>query len=803
MLKQVQHDGEGMVPFIRLSATFIKQRSIMMKNLPSLCAGSGALALLLSIQSAHAQQAVPPADDVEPEIVITAPKLAGSVDVDIPADVVLDEAAIQSYGASSVTDLLSALSAQTRSGRGRSDGPPVVLVNGKRVSGFREIRDLPSEAIQRVEVLPEDVALRYGFTAEQRVVNFILKDNFAAITGEGDIGAPTAGGRTSYEAEAGLVRIGKKGRLNIDAEYTRAGKILERERGIIPDGPDETAYRSLSPSNEAFKINSVLNRTIATDVSATLSLQHDRADTESFFGISPASVGAVDPLVRNARTRAWSAGLTLDGRLDRFNWTATANGERTTTRTLTDQNVAQPSGRDLARSQVSVGNASWSITGPLLELPAGPVTTNVRTGFEARAIDSFSDRAGVSRSASISRDEANVRGNIDIPLASRRRAVADALGDLSINLNGGYRKLSDFGAITAYGYGLNWSPVQGVTLLASVSVDEAAPSSSQLGDPALVTPNALVFDYVRGETALVALTSGGNPFLRAEERRDVKLGLTYLPKWLDGLTLTANYFRNRSTDPLASFPALTAAVQAAYPNRFTRDAGGRLIAVDQRSINFLAARSEQLRWGVSFQKSFGQTGGGPGGARAGMGGPPPGAAGAGPRPGGGGGRGFGPFGGNGGRWSLSAYHTIKFVDEVDIAPGIPTLDLLGGDATGQSGGTPRHAFELEGGWFYRGIGLRVNGAHQTATQVNAGGSPLRFSDLTTLNLRLFVNFDQRKALVEKMPILKGTRIALRVDNLFDDIQDVRDATGLAPLRYQPGYLDPVGRTFEISLRKIF
>lgn len=774
-----------------------------MKNLlPLLRASTGPFALIFSMNAAQAQQAVPPVDDIEPEIVITAPRLAGSVDVDIPADVVLDEAAIQSYGASSVSDLLSALSAQTRSGRGRGDGPPVVLVNGKRVSGFREIRDLPSEAIQRVEVLPEDVALRYGFTAEQRVVNFILKDNFSAITAEGELGAPTSGGRTSTEVEAGLVRIGKLGRLNVDAEYTLAGKILERERGIIPDGPDETAYRTLSPSNEAFKLNSVLNRTIAGDVSTTLSLQHDRADTEALFGISPAFVGAVDPLVRNARTRAWTGGLTMDGRIDRFNWTATANGERTTTRTLTDQDVVAPSGRDLARSQLSVGNASWSVTGPLLQLPAGPVTTNVRTGFEMREIDSFSDRAGVVRAANIRRDEANVRGNIDIPLASRRRAVADALGDLSINLNGGYRNLSDFGAITAYGYGLNWSPISGVTLLASVAVDQAAPSSTQLGDPTLLTPNALVYDYVRGETAIVALTTGGNPFLRAEERRDVKIGLTYQPKWLDGLTLTTNYFRNRSTDPLAGFPALTAAVQAAFPDRFTRDANGQLIAVDQRSINFLASRSEQLRWGLSFQKSFGQAPAGSGGGRGmGANGPPGGGAGAGPRPGGG--RGFGPMGGNGGRWSLAAYHTIKFVDEVDIAPGIPTLDLLGGDATGQSGGTPRHAFEMEGGWFNQGIGLRVNGAHQTATLVNAGGSPLRFSDLTTLNLRLFVNFDQRKSLVDAVPLLKGARLAFRFDNIFNDIQNVRDAGGLVPLRYQRGYVDPVGRTFEISLRKIF
>ncbi len=135
----------------------------MKKILPHILSGISALALVPA-SAAHADQPLPATtvDDEGPDIIVTAPKLAGSVDVAIAADVVLDAAAVESYGASSVSDLLSALSAQTRSGRGRGDGRRVVLVNGKRVSSFGEIRDLPTEAIQRVEVLPEDVALRYG-----------------------------------------------------------------------------------------------------------------------------------------------------------------------------------------------------------------------------------------------------------------------------------------------------------------------------------------------------------------------------------------------------------------------------------------------------------------------------------------------------------------------------------------------------------------------------------------------------------------------------------------------------------------
>lgn len=769
-----------------------------MKNkLPLAGSALAALALAAMALPAAAEQAVADAETPTEEadaIIVTAPRLAGSVDVAIPADLVLDAGAIESYGVSSVTDLLSALSAQTRSGRGRGDGRPVILLGGKRISGFAEIRDLPTEAIQRVEILPEDVALRYGYSADQRVINFILKPGFSAITVEGDIGGPTAGGRTDYEAELALIRIAQNGRLNLNADYARSDAILENERSIVPEGADETAYRTLAPKTQDLKLNAVLSRTLGKSVGATISVQHDRVDTQSLFGLTDGSITTRDPLVRDGETRLLSGGVTLDGRIARFNWTATATGERTTSLALTDQDQLGATGRDSARSRLMVGTAALSITGPLAELPAGAVSLNLTTGGEMRDLDSVANRSGRETVASVSRDEANVRANLDIPLTSRRRAVLGAVGDLSINLNGGYRDLSDFGGVKSFGYGVNWTPVKGVTLLASYAAAEAAPSPTQLGDAVLVTPNALVFDYVRGETALVALTTGGNALLKAEERRDMKFGLSYEPQWLEGMTLTANYFRNRSTDPIAGFPALTAVIQSAFPERFTRDAGGALVAVDQRAINFLASRSEQLRWGLSFQKQFGMPQASARSGPRGAGGPP------------GGGRGFGPFGGGqGGRWSASLFHTVKFVDEIDVGANTPTLDLLGGDAISQSGGSPRHTLELEGGWFNKGVGFRVNGAHQAATNVRIAGqnSGLRFSDLTTLNLRFFINFEQKKSVTDKLPFLKGTRFVVRVDNLFDDIQDVRDAQGLVPLRYQPGYLDPIGRRVEVSLRKIF
>ncbi|MEP0729311.1 MAG: ABC transporter ATP-binding protein, partial [Parasphingorhabdus sp.] len=137
--------------------------------------------------------------------------------------------------------------------------------------------------------------------------------------------------------------------------------------------------------------------------------------------------------------------------------------------------------------------------------------------------------------------------------------------------------------------------------------------------------------------------------------------------------------------------------------------------------------------------------------------------------------------------------------------GVDELDLLNGSAIGSTGGSPRHEFEVNGGWFNNGMGFRINGKHQTATRVNGGltGSDLRFSDLTTLNIRLFINMDDRGNLTKNVPFLKNSRIALRVDNIFDDIQTVRDGNGLIPLSYQQGFVDPVGRYIEIDFRKRF
>ncbi|MCJ2181265.1 TonB-dependent receptor, partial [Novosphingobium sp. 1949] len=167
------------------------------------------------------------------------------------------------------------------------------------------------------------------------------------------------------------------------------------------------------------------------------------------------------------------------------------------------------------------------------------------------------------------------------------------------------------------------------------------------------------------------------------------------------------------------------------------------------------------------------------------------------------------FGGNrrgGGRWNLSVYHTWRFSEDVRIAPGAAVLDQLSGDSL-TSGGVPRHRIEAEGGFFLDGIGLRLNATWNAPASVNGSGAPgssdLRFGAYTTAKLRLFVDLDQRASLIAKAPFLKGSRIAFKVDNLFDSRQKVTDDSGATPIAYQRAYREPLGRVIGIDFRKMF
>ncbi len=780
--------------------------------------------------------------DEEEAIVVTGQKPPGSVVGDIPPEKTLDPRDVRATGATNITELLEAIAPEIGSARGRGGGQPVLLLNGQRISSFREMRDIPTEAILRVEILPEEVALKYGYRADQRVVNIVLRQRFRSTAATLAESASTEGGYASGQADVTRLMIDKAGRTQFNLHAQGNGMLTEAERDVqlSPDATvDDRAFRSLLGTKRQIRGAATFNRQVLGDVSATLNTEVEHDEGHSLIGLGNILLEQLD---RNTTSDSAHAGVTLNGNTkSQWKWNLTGNADWDRDNTGTDRdNVTFP--RDHARETRISGDITATANGTLFKLPAGNAGATFRVGANTQHLDGESERLGVETSNSLSRTTGTASVNLDLPV-SRRNHAFSALGNLTLNANAELDQISDFGSLTTIGAGANWSPVDRLNLITSWTREEGAPTIQQLGDPLLTTTGTRIFDFTTGQTVLVTATTGGNPDLDSDRRNVIKIGGNWQPFKNTDLRLRADYVHQKIERPISNI-SVTPQIEAAFPGRFVRDGSGQLVSVDLRPVNFDSSRRDALRVGFDFSKPLkskrpsqstidqiraqfraamgggGARGGAPQGQNRpssppeGQAGPPTEGGGAGPPSegegfgrrgfggrGGGGGGGF--FGGNRGRLTFSLTDTITFVDKTVIAPGLE-LDYLHGDAAGSIGGTPRHNVEAQTGYFNNGLGARLAANWRSGTHVDTlNGDDLHFSPLATFDLRLFANPGDVPEVAVKHPWLRGTQLRFEVKNIFDSKPRVRSALGDPLLNYQPDLLDPLGRTIGISIRKLF
>ncbi len=797
------------------------------------------------------------------ELVVTGARAdPGAVVGDVKAEVQISPAEIRAMGVTSAASLLAELAPQLRSVGGRRGGMPIVLVGGRRVSGFNEIRDLPSEAILRVDILPSEAALKFGYPADQRVINFVLRPRFRATILELQGGAATQGGLVNGSADLGYLKIMGDSRLNLNLKVAASDGLTEAERDLAPTTPATTiglsnladlrSSRSLSPQTQSASLNAVYSHTILGGLATTLNATLETNSRESRLGLPMVSlsVPALSPYNPSAASlsvlryvenngpliqsnQGWNGHLGGALNKDQGKWRLSATGafDHADSRTQSDVGLdptpiqtalnslspsVDPKGTladslilaradNTAHSRSDTGNVQVQASGPLFHIPAGDLRFSFSLGDTETHLVTSSFRFGTRLSGDFSRSAQLAQGNIDIPIASTNGGGIQNIGSLSLNLNGNVTPISGFGTLTSIGYGANWSPMTGVNLIISQNQDHDAPTLQQIGNPLVATPGVRVFDYATGKTVDITRLDGGNAALKADDRKTFKIGLTYKPLADKDLTFSANYAASRNADTTGSLPAATAEVEAAFPGRFVRNGVGDLISIDNRPVNFAQEDRRELKLGLNYSQAVGpQPAPGafprpPGGTGASGGARPSGGPPGGLRPGGG-------FGGPpGGRMQFAIYDTIVLQDRILTRVGGPVLDQLNGAAAGNAGGQARNLVEVQAGIFKDGMGGRLTADWTSATRVK-GTTPtsdLRFSDIAKINLSLFADLGQQPKLVKAHPWLRASRASVSISNLFDAHQDVRDATGATPSGYQAAYLDPAGRTIKFSLRKVF
>jgi hypothetical protein len=810
-----------------------------------------ALAVFACAPQALAQTPQPPqAPESDESVVVVAQRPFGSVSGDAIPQIVLSPADILSYGASNLDELIQSLAPETASARGRGEGGAVILLNGRRIAGFNEIGPIPTEAIMRVEIFTEDVALQYGYSADQRVVNIVLLPFFRSLNSELDAGAASQGVGENSQGGLGYLALTPRGRVIVDGRIQSQNAFNELQSGVTAPlfGADERSLRTQAPDSDNLNLTGVWNHVFNRDIAETSSLTLMHETSESHVGLDPATS---DLVKSQNQAESANASFTLDGSSTSWSWTATARAQQR--RSTTTVEASDPSRSESTNTNFE---AIANINGVLARLPAGSLRLSARGSFNEAELDGSSLHNGVTTQSNLDRSDLGARFTLSAPIAKRSRHVLEGLGDVSVNLTGSIDALSDFDTAWSIGGGVNWSPVSDVRLSLQFDHANSAPSLEQLGAPQLTTPGTIVFDATTGQTVLVSVTSGGNPDLNAEVRSDFTFNASYAPHQFQGLSFTGSFVHNETDNALTAFPLFTTALEDAFPARFTRDAGGTLIAIDRTPINLARRETETARVGMTFTRGFGPRIGPPRGAMAPFGGvpragdgfppppegapdgpPPPEAAtptqsgpmpdappswapppggppgGGGPGFGGGGfggrGGGFGGFGGGGppqaGRFNFSIFYARRLEDTVVFVTGRPALDLLDGAALGGDADGGIDKIEFEGGLSWRGLGVRLSGAWNSGYTI-AGATQtedITYGDVATIDMRAFFDFSAHPEWVRAHPFFRGARLVLRVDNLFEAEPSVHDASGATPYADQPARLNPYGRQWQIGLRKLF
>jgi hypothetical protein len=665
-------------------------------------------------------------------------------------EVELDGAEIDALHVWEVGDVLQRL----RETWGLGD-QPMVLINGKRTPNAGVFYGFPPEALARAEILPAGAGALYGAAPGQRVVNLVLQPQFSSHDGRIVGSRPTQGGASSLAGELRRSSIAGRNTHQAAVGLSRDTALRADERDHHParDGREGSMVTLRAPADATFaRIN--LTRALG-DWSGVFSLDGQAQRTRSV-----ARAGDID--VENHRhTAGLAATAGLGGPI--AGWSIQASLAARASR-------SREAGLEDRLGESRFVGLTASASRAILELPAGPAAATLSGGFSGSRTEVERDGNGSSSHFS-TRD---VRAAFAIPLTKASMAQGRIIGDLLVSVGAGLRH-TGAGDGDDLNAGLAWTPRKGLRVNGDWSVSTAGLSELQRLEPRYFGAPVVVFDLRVGEAVTVVPIRGGNPDLRQPRSERFVLNTFVGPFTRWSVTGNVGFERAETADLVGILPALTQDVEAAFPDRFLRDAEGRLTNIDYRPLNLASTLTQTLTTGLNFSLPR----------------PPSATA----------------------RETtvmrVGINHRLQLENRLMLRPGLPLTDRLKGDGGGVSAqGATVMVDAQRGRWGFNTSARWEDGYRTRRTGGVDGPDDLVAATFVAVDLRLSLQVASAasgRSSEESVAPRRagGLQVSLEVENLLDARRRYRLGNGRDALGYGRDVVDPMGRTIRLTLQRRF
>jgi outer membrane receptor protein involved in Fe transport len=426
--------------------------------------------------------------------------------------------------------------------RGLGQRATLVLVNGRRVApsgtgSFVDVSLLPLSAIDRVEVVTDGASAIYGSDAVAGVVNFILRDDFRGIETLAQVGTTTRGGGGQF---LGAITGGagwNGGHALLSYDFHAENEIKARDRDFTINLP---SFWPLFPRERRHSLYGTAKQEIATGWQLELSGQYGARNTDR-------SLTSTGLLVNNhAQARAFGGTLALQAELG-SSWRGEISGSYFRSKQRETSLFADTGGL-FNRFNTTNSNLEFNgkADGNLFDVPAGSVKLALGASSRHESFsDVFESTVNIPKPLSLSRNVHAAYAETQVPIFGNDNKIV-GFNRLLIDAAIRAEKYQRIGSSVNPKVGMLWSPSTGLNLRGSWGKSFRAPLIYEsLGEyNVFLFPASLLYiDPSQAPDGVGAALIGNNPNVGPERSKSFTTGVEWVPPSVERLRLGATYYR--------------------------------------------------------------------------------------------------------------------------------------------------------------------------------------------------------------------------------------------------------------------